>query len=169
MFSGIWSVIFSSQTCKRLRHFAQLHQNSWANANSSPKRFSFPSPILSKSDCTAVVVLLDIAHVVAGYRELAKGFDPIRNEEIVSRYVIHEVTIYTFKLSWLVRNELWKLLIDTIFNNYTSTRARWIWVGYNHLISSKRKWNNFFTKNAHKISRILPDFICKNNRFSACF
>ena len=23
--------------------------------------------------------------------------------------------------------------------------------------------------NAHKISRILPDFICKNNRFSACF
>ena len=30
-------------------------------------------------------------------------------------------------------------------------------------------WNNCFIKNAHKISRILPDFICKNNRFSACF
>ena len=85
-FSGIWSVIFSSQTCKSLRHFAQLHQNSWANANSSRKIFGFPSPILSKSDCTAVVILLDIAHVVAGYRELAKGFEPIRNEEIaVSR------------------------------------------------------------------------------------
>ena len=24
-------------------------------------------------------------------------------------------------------------------------------------------------KNAQKISRILPDFICKSNRFSACF
>ena len=31
------------------------------------------------------------------------------------------------------------------------------------------EWNNFFIKNAHKISRILPGFICKNNRFSACF
>ena len=98
-FSGIWSVIFSSQTCKSLRHFAQLHQNSWANANSSRKIFGFPFPILSKSDCTAVVILLDIAHVVAGYKELAKGFEPIRNEEIVSRYVIHAVTIYTFNLS----------------------------------------------------------------------
>ena len=33
-------------------------------------------------------------------------------------------------------------------------------VGYNHLISNKREWNNCFIKNAHKISRILPDFIC---------
>ena len=24
-------------------------------------------------------------------------------------------------------------------------------------------------KNAHRVSRILPDFICKNNRFLACF
>ena len=87
MFSGICSLIFSSQGCKSLRHFAQLHQNSWANANSSPKLFGFPSPILSISGCTTVVILLDIAHVVAGYRELAKGFEPIRNEEIVSRYV----------------------------------------------------------------------------------
>ena len=37
-------------------------------------------------------------------------------------------------------------------------------VGYNNLISNKREWNNCFIKNAHKISRILPDFICKNNR-----
>ena len=42
-------------------------------------------------------------------------------------------------------------------------------VGYNHLISNKRGWNNCFIKNAHKILKILPDFICKNNRFSACF
>ena len=52
-----------------------------------------------------------------------------------------------------------------IFNNY-STSARWIWVRYN--ISNKRE-RNCFIINAHKISRILPDFICKNNRFSACF
>ena len=26
-----------------------------------------------------------------------------------------------------------------------------------------------FIKNSHKISRILPNFICKNNQFSACF
>ena len=54
-----------------------------------------------------------------------------------------------------------------IFNNY-STSVRWIWVRHNHHISNKRE-RNCFTKNAHKVSRILPDFICKNNRFSACF
>ena len=54
------------------------------------------------------------------------------------------------------------------FNNY-STRTRWIGVGYNHLISNKSEWHNCFIKNAHKISRILPNVICKNNRFSACF
>ena len=54
-----------------------------------------------------------------------------------------------------------------IINNY-STSARWIWFGYNHLISNKSEWNNCFIKNAPKISRILSDFICKNNRFSAC-
>ena len=72
-----------SQTCKRLRRFAQLHQNIWANANSSPKLFGFPCPILPISGCTTVVILLDVAHVVAGYGELAKRFQPIRNTEIV--------------------------------------------------------------------------------------
>ena len=48
----------------------------------------------------------------------------------------------------------------SIFNNY-STSTLWIWVCYNHLISNKREWNNCFIKDAHKISRILPDFICK--------
>ena len=49
-------------------------------------------------------------------------------------------------------------------------RVGWdVWVGYNHLISNKHEWNNCFIKNTHKISRILPDFICKNNRFLACF
>ena len=54
------------------------------------------------------------------------------------------------------------------FDNY-STTARWIWVGYNHHISNKRERNNCCIKNAHKTSRILPDHICKNNRFSAYF
>ena len=43
--------------------------------------------------------------------------------------------------------------------------------------SYKREWNNCVIKNAHKISKILPDFICTTdlyklhlyNRFSACF
>ena len=30
-------------------------------------------------------------------------------------------------------------------------------VGYNHLISNKREWNNCFIKNPHKISFNLPD------------
>ena len=42
-------------------------------------------------------------------------------------------------------------------------------VGYDHLISNKHEWNYCFIKNAHKISRILPNYICKNNWFSACF
>ena len=37
-------------------------------------------------------------------------------------------------------------------------------VGYNHLISNKREWNNCFIKNAHKISTILPDFICQKKK-----
>ena len=41
-------------------------------------------------------------------------------------------------------------------------------VDKNDLISNKREWDNCFIKNDRKISRILPDFICKNNRFSAC-
>ena len=32
-------------------------------------------------------------------------------------------------------------------------------VGYNHLISNKRGWNNCFIKNAHEISMNLADFI----------
>ena len=39
-----------------------------------------------------------------------------------------------------------------------------------HLISSAQWWNNnyCFIKNAHKMLRIFPDFICKNNRHGAC-
>ena len=55
-----------------------------------------------------------------------------------------------------------------IINNH-SMSAHWICVGYNHLISNRREWNNCFIKNAHKISQILPDFMCKNNRFLTCF
>ena len=42
-------------------------------------------------------------------------------------------------------------------------------VGYNHLISNKREWNNFFIKNAHKISRILSDFLVKTTDFQVVF
>ena len=39
-------------------------------------------------------------------------------------------------------------------------------VSCNHLISNELEWINYFNKNALKISIILPEFICKNNRFS---
>ena len=60
-------------------------------------------------------------------------------------------------------------LFSIIINNYSKS-ARWIWDGYDHLVSNKCEWNIFcFIKNTHKISRILPYFIWKNNQFSACF
>ena len=34
---------------------------------------------------------------------------------------------------------------------------------------SKRQWNDCFIKNAHKISRILPDFIIKTTDFQLVF
>ena len=40
-----------------------------------------------------------------------------------------------------------------LINNYSKS-ARWIWVGYNHLISNKREWNNRFLTNAVVITRI---------------
>ena len=66
---------------------------------------------------------------------------------------------------WKRKKNLHQTIINNIINHY-STSAHWIWVGYNHLISNKRKWNKRFIKNAHKTSRILPEFICKNNQFS---
>ena len=36
-------------------------------------------------------------------------------------------------------------------------------VGYNHLISNQREWNNCFIKKAHKISLDLPDLILWEN------
>ena len=41
-------------------------------------------------------------------------------------------------------------------------------VGYDMVDKPTRRVNRFL-KNAHKLSRIVPDFICKDNRFSACF
>ena len=32
-----------------------------------------------------------------------------------------------------------------------------------------QRWNNWFVKNAHKISRSFPDFICERNRFQLVF
>ena len=34
------------------------------------------------------------------------------------------------------------------------------------LTGAKREWDNCFIENAHKITRILPDFICKKPIFS---
>ena len=49
--------------------------------------------------------------------------------------------------SVLPRVPFWKTYtIPTVFINNYSMSARWIWVGYNHLISNKREWNNCFIK-----------------------
>ena len=45
----------------------------------------------------------------------------------------------------------------------------WVRIGYNNLISNKQNWNDCFNQKAHYILGIFPDFICKNNRFSAYF
>ena len=42
-------------------------------------------------------------------------------------------------------------------------------VGYNHLISNKREWNNCFIKNAHKISRFFPTLFVKATDFPLVF
>ena len=49
-----------------------------------------------------------------------------------------------------------KNLHQMIIKNIIIPRVHWIWVGHNHLISNKCKWNCFI-KNSHKISRILPE------------
>ena len=38
-------------------------------------------------------------------------------------------------------------------------------VGYNHLISNKREWNNCFIKNAHKYREFFPTFFVKTADF----
>ena len=42
-------------------------------------------------------------------------------------------------------------------------------IGYNHLLSNKREWNNCFIKNAHKVSRILSDLFVKTTDFQLIF
>ena len=41
-------------------------------------------------------------------------------------------------------------------------------VGYDMVDKPTRRVNRFL-KNAHKLSRIVPDFICKDNRFQLVF
>ena len=82
--------------------------------------------------------------------------------------------ILTFSLGGSRRNSLGLsfdsfTIITRVRVGYEILRRDTRLVGYNHLISNKREWNNCFIKKAHKISRILPVLICKNNRFSACF
>ena len=78
-----------------------------------------------------------------------------------------KVLVYTHSVILVIR-AIWLAPYLGPFNN-CSTNVRRIWVGYNHLISNQREWNNAFIKNAHKISRILTYFICKKKRFSARF
>ena len=63
------------------------------------------------------------------------------------------------------------IIVKTTKQTYVTIIPR-VRVGYEVaiiIISNKREWNNCFVKNAHQISRILPDCICKNNRFQLVF
>ena len=76
---------------------------------------------------------------------------------------------------------VWKVFTSVIncqiFNNNYSMSGRSVWNGRypmrcvapSWLYSSHIQQVYYFIKNAPKISRILPNFICKNNWFSACF
>ena len=48
-----------------------------------------------------------------------------------------------------------------VYDMIDSQRGAWRRVGYNHLISSKREWNNCFTKNKQEILLIS---LCKNSQ-----
>jgi len=52
-------------------------------------------------------------------------------------------------LAWL-ESEGYFDMGSSAFNNF-SMSVHWVWVDYNHLISSKCEWNNYFIKNAPKI------------------
>ena len=54
-----------------------------------------------------------------------------------------------------------------LLNNY-STSVRWIWIGYNHIMSNKREWNNCFIKIASKIGHFrVPLCLCFKASLSA--
>ena len=57
-----------------------------------------------------------------------------------------------------------------IINNY-STSARWICVGYNHLISNKRGWNNCFKllKTPTEYRKFFPTLFLKTTDFQLVF
>jgi len=58
--------------------------------------------------------------------------------------------------------------VGIIFNNY-STSAHWIWVGYNHLISNKHKWNNCFIKDTAKYREFFLTLFVKTTNFQLVF
>ena len=57
--------------------------------------------------------------------------DMLRYPNSIIREAVSLVPVYDHSST-----SLWYLTI-----NYSMT-ARWVWVGYNHLISNKREWNN---------------------------
>ena len=72
-------------------------------------------------------------------------------------YTVRNVVKHVLELTW-------KLVIS----NY-STSVRWTMVGYNHLISNKREWNNCFIKNARKYREFFPTLFVKTTDFHLVF
>ena len=72
---------------KRVKVFAIIYQNNWANATLFPRASRLRNFFLAIA-CTADVILPEIARVsqmwskLAGHEELSGGFEPITNGEI---------------------------------------------------------------------------------------
>ena len=77
--------------------------------------------------------------------------------------------IYCGRFGWCNQTQMLHWHVGIIFNNY-STSARWIWVGYNHLISNKHEWHNCFIKNTPKYREFfLTLLIVKTTNFQLVF
>ena len=86
----------------------------------------------------------------------------------LTKHAFREVDLHVYCINFELSFTLLGSKVEHLFNH--SMSAHWIWHGYNnHPISSKRKLNIVSLKTAHTISRILLNFICKNNDFQLVF
>ena len=79
----------------------------------------------------------------------------LRPDGFINLYLLIYIYIYTQRFSKILNPRNISLYLTII------PRAR---VGYNHLISNKREWNNCFIKNRQEILIDLADFALQDNQ-----
>ena len=71
-----------------------------------------------------------------------------------------------------LRSKIHMYVLWIVINNY-STSVRWIWdgelIGYNHLKSNKREWNNCFIKMPTKYWEFFPTLFVKTTYYQLVF